>query len=247
MAKFFPRRARAFLNCLTPVALLFAAAGVWAAGPAEKLLPSTASYTVNVNGMNASATRIIRPLSNDRWQADSNSSLLFFRIIERSEFKIHDKGVTPLHYFHDRTAGGDRNQNVSFDWANKVARNHRKVGSWEHPLEQPVWDKLSLQMQLRSDLLSGRFEDGSAYPILDRARLKTYFVEREGEESITLPSGTVLKTVKLRQFREGKERYTLVWLAPELNYLVVRIEHHDDDETNTLQLKSAQLDGRSVK
>ena len=43
-----------------------------------------------------------------------------------------------------------------------------------------------------------------------------------------------LKTVRLSQQREGSSRETILWLAPELAYLPVRIEQIRDGEIETV-------------
>ncbi len=243
MANPFRRPAHSLVRFFSVLLLAGAAWADSAREPATGLLPLEAEYRVIVNGMQARAKRNLIPGDGNRWRVESDSSLLFFKIVERSEFKLEANGVVPLTYFHDRTGGGDRNQNVTFDWHNGIARNQRRVGSWEYPLaaSEPLWDKLSLQVQLRDDLLTGRFKSGNGYDVLDRGEKKTYLIEKLGEETIALPSGTRVATVKLRQFREGKDRYTMVWLAPEHNYLIVRLEHHDDGETNSMRLVRARV------
>jgi hypothetical protein len=50
-----------------------------------------------------------------------------------------------------------------------------------------------------------------------------------GKETLELPAGT-FETVKILRLRENKKRETLVWCAPALNYLPVRIWQREKDD-----------------
>ena len=51
-----------------------------------------------------------------------------------------------------------------------------------------------------------------------------------------------LQTVKLRKHRDGSSSKTFIWLAPELNYLIVKLEQREDDELYSMNLLSAEFD-----
>ena len=50
-----------------------------------------------------------------------------------------------------------------------------------------------------------------------------------------------MQTVKLRQTRDGKDRETFIWVAPDLDYLIIKMEQDDDDERIEMQLKPESL------
>ena len=61
-----------------------------------------------------------------------------------------------------------------------------------------------------------------------------------GEEILPLGQRQ-MQTVKLRQTREGKDRETFIWVAPDLDYLIIKMEQDDDDERIEMQLKPDSL------
>lgn len=253
MDRHFPKAAlQRFNRNILGALLLCCAIPVYSdadSAPLHALQPVTAEYTVNIKGMNARLERNLKPVSKNRWVVESKSSILFFRIIERSEFEIDGAHLRPLTYLINRTGGGDRNQDVTFDWQRGIASNRHKEEPWEFnlPADKTLLDQLSLQIQLRHDLLQGRLLNGNHYDILDRGRVKTYTIEQLGEETLTLPSGKEVNSVKLKQFREGKDRFTLVWLLPDHHYLIGKLQHHDDGEVTDLVLRRAVIGGNTVE
>ena len=100
---------------------------------------------------------------------------------------------------------------------------------------------MSLQLQLRLDLLAGKLENPQSYRIIDRGRIKHYRVEKHGEETLQLGKRQI-HAVKLRQHSPGKAKETFIWVSPDLDYLIVKIVHEDDDERYEMRLESASLD-----
>jgi hypothetical protein len=67
------------------------------------------------------------------------------------------------------------------------------------------------------------------YTLISGVRLKDYKVDMEGEETLQTPVGD-LRTLRVRSSRvkEGSDRVTKLWLAPELDYLPVQMVHEND-------------------
>ena len=82
--------------------------------------------------------------------------------------------------------------------------------------------------------------------VVNRGKHKTYQIKIIGEEVIDSPVGK-LNTVKLSRSREGSDSETIVWLAKDWNYLIVRLEQTDEDDTYSLELLNATLNGKKVK
>lgn len=160
-------------------------------------------------------------------------------LVEESLFEMHDGAPRPLEFrFEDGTRKGEDNVAIEFDWTAGVARVTAKDGRVDLPLEPGVHDRATLQLVLMLEL--GRMTEPTSHALIDDASVKSYSYEIAGRETLVTPAGTH-DTIKVVQRREGSSRHTIIWLAPELDHLPVKIEQHRDDEIlTTLLLESVQ-------
>mgnify|MGYP000692879052 CR=1 FL=1 len=210
------------------------------AAPTINLKPYRAVYRIAKDGMVAEVRRELQQSTDQRWQLSDSAKILFFSLEERVDVELHDQRIIPLHYRYRQGPGKSRDQDIHYDWAKATAsvELHDKTRSVE--LDQASYDKLSLQLQLRLDLLSGRLEQAQSYRLVDRGRVKYYRIETIEEEMLTIGKRQI-QAVKLRQSTEGKNKETFIWVAPDLDYLIVKIVHEDDDERYEMRLESATL------
>jgi hypothetical protein len=81
---------------------------------------------------------------------------------------------------------------------------------------------------------------------MKRGKLKTYDYEIIGEEVINTDLGA-LKTTKIRRVTNAdKKRDTVVWLAKDWDYLIVKLTHDDNGEKNTLNISKGIVGGRKL-
>jgi len=160
-------------------------------------------------------------------------------LVEESVFEVRDGVLRPLEFrLEDGTRKGEDNVTIDFDWAGGAAHVTKENGRTDLPLENGVHDRGTLQLALMLELDAGSVP--AAHALIDDDSVKTYSYEVAGEETLTTPAGTY-DTVKVVQRREGSSRHTLIWLAPELRHLPVKIEQRRDGETlTTLLLESVQ-------
>lgn len=117
------------------------------------------------------------------------------------------------------------------------------------PLSGEIYDKLSYQLQIQQDVCSNpeKFA-GKNYTVVDRGKLKTYRVEFVDRQSLSTKVGA-LNTIHLRQFRPDKKdgKDTLIWLAADFDCVLARLDQHESDGVITLNLTSANVNGKDVK
>lgn len=217
------------------------------AGPALK--PYDAVYHIEKGMLSTDAKRRLARQGDDRWRLSQEASVLFVSVKEIAHLELRDGRLRPLLYSYEQRPQQRRDERTTFDWENRRATTEVYREKDRHTTIEPgTFDQLSFQLKMRLDLLRGEFEDGRVYTVVDRGRLKQYRVERIGEEMLDTSLGT-LRTVKLRQVRIGKEdeRETLVWVAPEWNYLLVRLIRYEDGDEYRLDLKSATVGGEKVR
>ena len=153
------------------------------------------------------------------------TSLVSGRIEEITELEHRNGRLRPLSYhFQRRGLARDRDVNVRFDWDRLRAYNEVNGDTWSMAIPDDALDKHSLILAVSTDLRADRL--AAAYPVADGGRLKTYTHQRAGEERLSTPLGW-LDTLKLRRVRPGRQRDTLFWHAPGLDFVPVRIERRD--------------------
>lgn len=206
-----------------------------------KLKPYRATYRIAKDGMVAEVKRELQQLPGERWKLSDSARILFFSLDESAEARLLDDQIIPLHYRYRQGPGKSKNQDIVYHWDQGTAHVELDDKTRTVALEQASYDKLSLQLQLRLDLLNGRLDQARSYRLIDRGRIKHYRIEKMGEEILSIGKRQI-QTVKLRQHTEGKDKETYIWTAPDMDHLIVKIVHEDDDERYEMRLESASLE-----
>jgi hypothetical protein len=148
---------------------------------------------------------------------------------ESSRFTLAADGLKPLQYAYDEGSGKTKGKSsVEFDWPQLTASSIHKGVPASLPLEQPIQDRLSADLQTILQLRAG--ESPTTQSIVYRNSIRHYDLFPRGQETVTTPAGTFAAVKYLRQ-REGSKRSTLIWFAPDAGYLPVRIEQLKNDKT----------------
>jgi hypothetical protein len=115
-----------------------------------------------------------------------------------------------------------------------------KRGDWtQHPWEPDVLDRFSQQQQLRLTLLQTEEPpDLLTFRVVDGPKVSEKRWERLADEIIDTPIGS-LATVKYRAVHTNpKKRASEIWLAPRLDYLMVKTTHVERSSTVKVAIKS---------
>lgn len=148
------------------------------------------------------------------------------RIEESSAGQWQADGPRPEHYAYRRVSGRKTKQTlIDFDWTG--GRTRARIGDTvaESGLEPGTVDKLAYQLALMLDLAAGRQE--LAYRVADVGKLKDYTLVR-GTISRVEAAGKSFETVPVEYARDDGRR-TVLWCAPALGFLPVRIEYTEKD------------------
>lgn len=206
------------------------------------LTPYSATYTAKYNGLNLKAVRTLTPLGDHRYQIATRASHFIGHINESSEFILQPNNyIRPQYYEMDRRIFGiGKSESTRFNWQDSVANYQSSKGkAQEVALTDNDLDWLGYQVQLSIDLKAGKRE--FHYPIVRRGSNKDYQFTWVGEETIDTPMGKV-DTVKLRQVRENSSKQTELWLAPGLEYLLVKLHQIEEDgDEYELYVKDVEL------
>ena len=143
------------------------------------------------------------------------------RIHEQVSGEIREGAIRPSQYERLLETGkkSDHMQ-LWFDWSAGQVQARHNADQATLPLAPGVVDPLSLQLLVMKDLQRGQLP--GEYSLVDRTEIKTYQIRNQGQETLDTPLGK-LNTILINQYTPGKTRMTTFWVAPDLQYLPVRI------------------------
>jgi hypothetical protein len=249
--------ARLIIKPLLVITLLISALISAAVNAQSGVVPASfpssfkASFVLNARGLDIGVTHwALSSLEDGRYlytlHSEATGIAKLFRderIDESSEWRFENGRVRPLRYSYSREGGKrDRKDTASFDWDKARATYTRDGQTREKRLAEGTLDKLNYMLALMNDLAHGMRE--TQYLVADNGKKKTYQLKVVGEERIQTVVGE-LQTIIVERTREGKDRLTRVWCAPELAYLPVRIEHIEHD--GTLDFTLTKLEGFDIQ
>ncbi|MBU2966304.1 DUF3108 domain-containing protein [Amphritea sp. 2_MG-2023] len=161
--------------------------------------------------------------NGDRWKHTLNATALIAKVDEFTEFTLQDQNVLPQHYeYHRKVIGNNKNAVLQFNWSTGTVLNDIAKKPWTMNIPAGTQDKLSYQMQMRLDLAAGKKE--LSYQVADGGKIKTYPFIIVGMETVSTGIGS-FEAVKIQRDRgPDSNRETFLWCAPELGYMVVKLQ-----------------------
>lgn len=246
----------AFLCCLPGLGAAEQNGNPLAGAPAEDpvtssqqeqppLQPMRTTYGASINrgiSINGTAVRTLEQQDDGRWAYRFNVDS-FIADIRESVIFDWDKGqVIPHRYQYSLQGFAIRNRSrvADFNWPAGTVHGSYDGKSFSHAVGPGALDPLSFQLQLMLDLKAGKTE--MQYAVVDRSGFDDDRFAVIGEEVLDSAIGRV-GTVKVEKVRgEGSKRETLMWFAPELDYLLIRLEQTEPDGTRyEVRVESVEL------
>lgn len=206
--------------------------------------PYTANYQILRSGKkHGEASRYLKR-EGEGYELGYNSKIswLVFKDErkERSTFKIEQGRLKPSHYVMQRSGTGpSRHYELSLDWAQKQLKTDKKQIIKEVAWNDQWLDMLSFHGQIVLDIQQGKTD--FVYDVLNRhGENRSYKYKVATEEWLSLPYGKV-KAIRIERYGQGPDKQVYAWLAPELDYLLVRLWQSEDDvEQFDVQLSQYQ-------
>ena len=202
---------------------------------AKTVQPSTANYSFTVEDKyKGTATRILSKAGNT-WKYNVKARVAGVASAKQhSTFTISGNNVIPTQASTTyKLLGMGRTHKLDFNpSANKVTSNYKGKNT-TMKMSQQAFDDLSLEVQIRQDLLNGKFS-GNYYMAKKDKIEKTPF-KKSGSTKITVPAGT-FDTVRVDRIHEDNSRSTSFWLAPSLDYLPIKVSQINDGKKMDLEL-----------
>ena len=199
---------------------------------ADEIQPSRATLESNVGEMQVEMIK----LDNGHWKL--NSLLDGGSIVKREEseiFELVENQIKPINYdFNQRILFRRYKASADFNWDKKEVKFIENKDKGILTLSENVLGPSSASLQLRLDFRQfdiDKIPDSISYVVYWKGTIKnrTYDVQKE-KESIETPFGTYDAFKVSRQFEEGSERSQIFWLAPDLDFSVIKIYDKNDRE-----------------
>ena len=199
---------------------------------ADEIQPSRATLESNVGEMQVEMIK----LDNGHWKL--NSLLDGGSIVRREEseiFELVQNQIKPINYdFNQRILFRRYKASADFNWDKKEVKFIENKDKGTLTLLENVLGPSSASLQLRLDFRQfdmDKIPDSISYVVYWKGTIKnrTYDVQKE-KESIETPFGTYDAFKVSRQFEEGSERSQIFWLAPDLDFSVIKIYDKNDRE-----------------
>jgi hypothetical protein len=199
---------------------------------ADEIKPSRAILESNVGEMQVEMIK----LDNGHWKL--NSLLDGGSIVKREEseiFELVQNQIKPIKYdFNQRILFRRYKASADFNWDKNEVKFIENKDKGILTLSENVVGPSSASLQLRLDFRQfdmDKIPDSISYVVYWKGTIKnrTYEVQKE-KESIETPFGTYDAFKVTRQFEEGSERSQVFWLAPDLDFSVIKIYDKNDRE-----------------
>jgi hypothetical protein len=230
------RRAPALLS----TALLLLAQWLFSTmASAASLQPYKAVYTTRYKGMSAEAVQSLTTNASGQFTLTRNVDSMFVKLYEQSEFQLLNNQLIVSRYTYKRGGlASKKNIEQLFQWDKNNLHVTENGGSHDVAIKPPLFDKLNYTEAMRVQLLSsGHLPKNISVAFADRHHLKQYdFVVTE-QEDIEVPAGK-LRAVRLERHVPEEKKHTLIWVAPEFDYLLVKLQQTDDGDSYELNLKA---------
>lgn len=221
------------LTTLSASALLFTAHSAFAMSPFQ------ATYQFSYNGKNmGSATRNLARSGNTWTYVFSAKAGGIASASETSRFTFNNGKIGSSSFSRtSKILVHNNSMSIQFNPSKKLINTKKDDKARSFAWQASVLDELNAELQLREDLKGSGLK--SSYLIADAKEVEARRFTKQGSERITTNYGT-FDTVKVILKPSKPNRSTIFWLAPELDYLPVKVTHQDGKTSYGLSLTGYQ-------
>lgn len=209
------------------------------------MAPYKANYVVTRSDSNyGEGYRYLEVSPDNEWQLRTKTEISWFILSDvreaRSVFGVNHEThqLEPKDFVYERTGtGSDKSFHGEFNVAEKKVRNADSGQGIDIDWGNALFDEANVTEQLRIDVARG--DDTFEYPVVNEKGEPDHYRYKvvDQDDRLSLPYGKV-DTIKVKRVRDSNRRETYFWFAPELNYVMVKMQQFKEgDEQATLSLK----------
>lgn len=183
------------------------------------------------------------------WQSRSEPAgmVAMFRddvITERSRFRIVDNRIEAISYRYRHEEDGEtrRFRRLSFDWNGDRVRYRDNGDEGEMEVPSGSLDRFLAQYALMRALDADRRPE--QFEIVDGDEQFGQRLEYHGNETVDVRAGD-FEALRVDMKDADSDRRLVIWFAPELGHLPVKLEQREPGETTvTMELESTNRERR---
>jgi hypothetical protein len=191
------------------------------------LEPFKASYRIYVSKipMPITAELELRPLDQpDTWEMRFEVHSFMLHNLEESTFTWNNCHPKSIHYHHDfKGFGHHQFHDTNFYWNPPHVENHSDEDDKSFPIPADSVDDLTVLLQAACVFSEGRSSYHATSIYGDQIRDNLFTLLRH--ETIKTPLGPMDTLVIEKVRKEDNGRHTIFWIAPTLNYMLVKAKH----------------------
>ncbi len=168
------------------------------------------------------------------------------RIVKREEieyFYLDDNFIRPIEYkFSQRILFKKYNASAIFNWEKHEVDYVEKKEKGSVPLEETVLGPSTAQLQLRLDFRKmdlNNIPESLKYKVFWKGSVKERIFDiQETKEMIKTPIGDYLSYKVSRRYESGDNKSQVFWLAPDLDFSVIKIFNNDGRREVEIKMNS---------
>ena len=199
-------------------------AGTTGAAP---LQPFEAEFRLHVSKIPTTikATLTLGPTEQpDEYQMQLENRSFLIKNREQSHFSWNDCSPRSNRYEHEfRGFGIRREHSMNFDWDTQQVLFDDGDDKGHYAIEDGTLDELTMLLKAQCLLAEGLQEFTLQAAYGDKVRNHTFAVI--GEEVISTPAGKIATIVIEKKRKADSQRRTVFWVAPSLQYMLVKARH----------------------
>ncbi|MCL1623264.1 DUF3108 domain-containing protein [Moraxella sp. Tifton1] len=193
-----------------------------------------ATYRINAYGKVGTATRTLKKSGNTYHYAVKGTAAGIASLNQSATFSLSGTKITPINSsLSAKILGVGNTHNISFNNNTKTAISMYKNKSTALRMNGQAYDDLSLEAQIRQELMNGKFS--GTYQLVKKNSIETIRFKKSGNSKITVPAGTY-EVIRIDRIHDDKARLTSFWLAPDLDYLPIKVSQTNDGRTISMEL-----------
>jgi hypothetical protein len=128
-----------------------------------------------------------------------------------------------------------REAHTRFDWETGEAHGVSNGKTFNLKVDDDIQDYLSVLLVVMQELRTGAAETRQTVDVIERDRVRSYRLVREGTERLDTALGR-LDTIKVTRSDPKRGVALSAWFAPELHYLPVRFDYEADSRVYVLNI-----------
>lgn len=196
------------------------------------ITPFTANYSLDIDGKSGTATRTLTQSGNTFTYKMSARAVGIATANQSATFALSNGRIVPNSATTSYKVAGIGNTH-SVKFSNSQVVSTYKGKSKTLAMSRQAYDDLSLEIQIRQELIHGKFS--GSYPLVKKNSIETTTFRKAGSSKLKTPAGSY-DVIRIDRVHDDKGRATSFWLAPSLNYLPVKVTQTNDGMTMTMTL-----------